>query len=93
MNHDAIAASWALRGPVARGARFRIVEEEGRLDLITDLSSPGRMLRAFRSLPITAPDEDIEAALDGLYADLGGLPALADRIRGRSFSDHLAQDG
>ena len=91
MTHDTIAAAWAIRGPVARAARFRIVEEHGRLDLMADAAAPGRLLRAFRSLPDDSTPEDIEAALDGLYADLGGLPAVADAIKGRSFSEHLAQ--
>lgn len=92
MTHDAIAASWATRGHVARAARFRNTEDDGRLDLIADSSSLGRLLRAFRSLPLDSPDEDVEAALDALYADLGGLPARADAIKGRSFSEHLASE-
>lgn len=90
MTHDAIAASWAIRGPIARAARFRIVEDGDRLDLIADSATPGRLLRAFRSLPMDSPAEDVEAALDGLYVDLGGLPAVADAIKGRSFLEHLA---
>ena len=90
MTFDAIRASFAIRGHHARAAHFRIVEDDGRLDLIADSRSPGRQLRAFRSLPLDSPDEDVEAALDGLYADLGGLPALADVIAARSFSEHLA---
>lgn len=90
MTHTEIAASFATRGHVARAAHFRIVEDDGRLDLIADTRSPGRQLRAFRSLPLNAPDEDVESALDGLYGDLGGLPALADVIAARSFSEHLA---
>jgi hypothetical protein len=92
MTHDAIRATWAMRGPVARASAFRIIEDEGRLDLIADFRAPGRLLRAFRTLPMDAPDEDIEAALDGLYADLGGLPALADAIKARSFSEHLESE-
>lgn len=92
MTHDAIAASWATRGPIARASRFRIVEDDGRLDLITDSSSVGRLLRAFRSLPLNAPDEDIEAALDGLYVDMGGVERIADRIKGQSFADRLAEE-
>ena len=92
MTYDAIGASWAARGPVARAAFFRIDDSAGRLDLIADSRSPGRMLRAFRSLPLDSPDEDVEAALDGLYADLGGLPALAEVIATRAFSEHLASE-
>lgn len=92
MTHNAIMAAWSTRGNLARAARFRIGEEGGTLDLIADMSSPGRLLRAFRSLALDATDEDVEAALDGLYADLGGLPALADVIKGRPFSEHLSQE-
>jgi hypothetical protein len=92
MTLEAIAASWATRGPIARAARFRIVEDDGRLDLIADASGVGRLLRAFRSLPLNAPGEDIEAALDGLYVDLGGAERAADVIKGRSFAEHLAQE-
>ena len=92
MTHDAIAASWATRGHLARASRFRIVEDDGRLDLIADASGVGRLLRAFRSLPLNAPDEDIEDALDALYVDLGGVERAADTIKGRSFSEHLAQE-
>jgi hypothetical protein len=92
MTHDAIRAAFATRGLHARAAHFRIEEDDGRLDLIADSRSPGRQLRAFRSLPLDASDEDVEAALDGLHADLGGLPALADAIATRSFSEHLAEE-
>lgn len=92
MTHDHIAASWATRGTIARASRFRIVEEDGRLDLIADSQSVGRLLRAFRSVPLNAPDEDIEVALDALYSSLGGVERLADRIKGQSFSDRLAEE-
>jgi hypothetical protein len=92
VTHDGIRAAFATRGPHARAAHFSIVEENGRLELIADLNAPGRLLRAFRWVPMNAPDEDVEAALDGLYADLGGLPALADKIATRTFSEHLASE-
>lgn len=92
MTHDGIAASWATRGPLARASRFRIAEDDGRVDLIADSTAPGRLLRAFRSVSLNAPDEDIEAALDGLYLDLGGVERIANHIKGQSFADRLAEE-
>jgi hypothetical protein len=76
---------------VARASNLTISEDDVRLDLIADTRSPGRMLRAFRSLPLDSPDEDVEAALSALYADLGGVERAADQIKARSFSEHLSQ--
>jgi hypothetical protein len=91
MTHDAIMASWAVQGTLAQRSSFRIVEQDGRLDLIADLAGGGRTLRVFKSLSGDAPDDEVEQAIAQLYGALGGLPARADLIHGRSFSEHLAE--
>lgn len=91
MTHAAMAASWATRGPLARAAHFRISEDDGRLDIIVDaggLGSRGSGVgRAWRSLPMGADDATIEAALTGLYEDLGGVSIAGPQLEGRAFRE------
>jgi hypothetical protein len=96
MTHDQIAASWALRGDIARRARLRVLEEGGNLVVIADamgLGGRGAGLgRAWRALPLPVSGEDVEVALSALYVDLGGVAAAAPRLEAQSFSERLAEE-